>query len=264
MKKIIIISIIAIIIVLGIVMYIYIPNNNNATNKSQTTTTDGTKINNTPPVAATTTTNLSASTNMYSSNKSFSKNESDLYYSLETVAGDCGLPSASLITNLDNVMTENGISYYKVYNYATRSDYNNDNSSEQDGNYSHMLNVRVLSTDGKSLSPSDFKSIDFAKLTNEQKTNSIFKIAAQYVEGYTANYPGLKVEPNDNYEGNLNNIPDMQINLNNTKQINGQTLYQVIVSINNYDTPIYVGLDGFIYISSPNDFYKIFFPNKIS
>lgn len=59
-------------------------------------------------------------------------------------------------------------------------------------------------------------------------------------------------------------MPELQIDLNATKQINNETLYKVTANINNRSTSFYVGLDGFIFVSSQNDYNQLFFPNKIN
>lgn len=194
---------------------------------------------------------------------SFSDEESATYYKLAQIAGDYGLPAKSLVVNLSYPKKINGINYYKAYSYSTRSNYGKDKTTPINNNYSHFDNVKIISLDGKSISTSQFGEMDFSKLTSKEKYNEVYKLAAQYVQAYTANYPDLSVSSNDNYEGNLNNVPDLKINLNDTKIVNGQTLYQVIVSTNNYETPIYVGIDGFIFVNSETDFNQLFFPNKL-
>ncbi len=193
----------------------------------------------------------------------FTQTESDNYYKLSQNVGDIGLPSPSMTVNLNSYKTINGINYYKTYSYDTRADYKNDTTTPTDGNYSHLLNSKIVSLDGQTISANAFGKLDFSKLTNEEKFNDIYKIASMYVEGYTANNPKLVQNSNDNYEGNLNATPPLSVNLSKTKEFNNETLYEVTVDINNFKTPIYVGLDGYVYVASQTDFYQLFFPNKL-
>lgn len=193
----------------------------------------------------------------------FSEVETKNYYTLSQNVGDIGLPSAAMVANIDMFKNIDGVNYYKTYSYDTRAAYNNDNTTPSNGNYSHFLNMKIVSLDGQTISENSFGTLDTSNLTNQDKYNDIYKMAAMYVEGYTANNPKLVVTENDNYEGNLNATPDIKVNLNNTKVVNGETLYQVVVNVNNYTVPIYVGIDGYIYVASQSDFNKIFFPIKV-
>ena len=193
----------------------------------------------------------------------FSKADTSNYYKLSQVVGDIGLPSSALTVNLDSPKNINGVNYYKTYSYNTRAAYNNDNSKVENGNYSHIANKKIISLDGKSINESAFGQIDYSKMSSQDKYNAIYKIAAMYVEGYTANNPNLVVSANDNYEGDLNAEPEMTVDLTNTKNINSEELYNVVISVNGYKTSIYVGLDGYIYVRSQNDYYQLFFPNKL-
>ena len=193
----------------------------------------------------------------------FSKEATENYYKLSQVAGDIGLPSSSLTVNLDSYKSINGVNYYKAYSYNTRAAYNNDNSRVKDGNYSHMANEKAISLDGKSISLNEFGQVDYSKMSSQDKYNAIYKIAAMYVEGYTANNPKLVVSANDNYEGNLNAQPQMTVNLTNTKHIDSKELYKVTMSVNGYKTSIYIGLDGYVFVGSQKEYYQLFFPNKL-
>ena len=261
MKKWIIGIIIAAIVVIGGGYLIFSNNKKTDTNASKVTTTDNAKDVNTN-IDKKDTGNLTLTSASVSSSQSFSKQESDAYYKLAQVAGDYGLPANALVANMGAFKTVDGINYYKAYSYSTRAAFKNDSTTPVNGNYSHLANVKYLSLDGKSIDASKFGNLDFSNLTAEQKQNLIFKLAAEYVEGYTANYPNLKVEPNDNYEGNLNDIPDIKVDMNDTKVVNGETLYKATVDINNFKTPMYIGLDGYVFLASQQDFYQIFFPNK--
>ncbi|MGL5067850.1 MAG: hypothetical protein ACRC6T_08560 [Sarcina sp.] len=194
----------------------------------------------------------------------FTKSDMSNYYKLSQNVGDIGLPSASMTTNLDAYKTIGGVNYYSTYSYDTRAAYQNDTSKPVEGNYSHMINSKIISLDGKTVSDSAFKTIDSSKMSQKDIVTQVYKIAAMYVEGYTANDPTLVVSANDNYEGNLNVIPQMKVNLDNFKDSKKGKLYEVTASLNGYETPIYVGLDGYIYVSSEQDFNQLFFPNKVS
>ena len=193
----------------------------------------------------------------------FSKEATANYYKLSQAVGDIGLPSSALTVNLDSYKTINGVNYYKAYSYNTRAAYNNDNSSVKDGNYSHMANEKAISLDGKSISLSEFGQIDYSKMSSQDKYNAIYKIAAMYVEGYTANNPKLVVSANDNYEGDLNAEPQMTVDLTNVKNVDSKELYNVTISVNGYKTSIYVGLDGYVFVGSQKEYYQLFFPNKL-
>lgn len=193
----------------------------------------------------------------------FSKSDISNYYKLSQNVGDIGLPSASMTTNLDSYKTIDGVNYYSTYSYDTRAAYKNDISIVKDGNYSHLVSSKIISLNKKSISRNNFGKINEDHLNDVEIERQIRRIAAMYIEGYTANDPNLVVNENDNYEGNLNILPDMKINLNNYKIINDEKLYQVIVNLNGYTTPLYVGLDGYVYVLSEQDYNKLFFPNKV-
>ncbi len=264
MKNWIIGIIIAAIIVIGGGCLIFANNKKTNTDKTnKATVTDSSNPANTSANKKDTT-NATLTSASVGSSQSFSNQESDEYYKLAQLAGDYGLPANALVANMGAFKTVDGVNYYKAYSYSTRAAYNNDSTTPANGNYSHLANVKYLSLDGKSIDASQFGNLDFSNLTAAQKQNIIFKLAAEYVEGYTANYPNLKVEPNDNYEGNLNDIPDINVDMNDTKVVNGETLYKATVDINNFKTPMYIGLDGYVFLASQQDFYQIFFPNKVA
>lgn len=193
----------------------------------------------------------------------FTTQEQSTYYKLSQNVGDIGMPSASMTTNLNEPKEINGVAYYKTYSYDTRAAYQNDTSTPTNNNYSHLIDSKIISLNGASISNDLFGTLNTSELSNTQIENEIAKIAAMYVEGYTANNPSIKPGVNDDYESNLNEIPIMSVNLNITKNINNETLYNVIVTLNNKQIPIYVGLDGYIYIASENYFNELFFPNKV-
>lgn len=195
----------------------------------------------------------------------FSKEQITSYYTLSKLVNDCGIPSPSMVTNLNAYNTVDGSNYYKTYSYATRADYDNTNdyTTTKDGNYSHLLSTKIINQNGTRLSESAFGN-PYSKITNNQdKINDLYQIASLYVEGFTANTPQFKINSNNNCESSLNPEPNLAIDLNDTKTMNNETLYKVTVNINNTNVPIYVGLDGYIFVSSQNDFNKIFFPNKV-
>lgn len=196
------------------------------------------------------------------SGKTFSAKDMQTYYKLSQNVGDIGLPSAAMTTNLDEPKTINGVEYYSTYSYNTRAAYNNDSSTPQNGNYSHLIKEAVVSLSGQKIPRTEFGTIDTSKLNSTQITNQVYRIAAQYVEGYTANNPNLVLEANNNYEGDLNSVPDLTVSLNDPKTSDHGNLYKVMVNINEFNTPIYVGLDGYIFVPSQQDFYQLFFPNK--
>ncbi|MGL4453230.1 MAG: hypothetical protein ACRCTZ_18875 [Sarcina sp.] len=244
-------------------------NNNNNTvtqNTSNSTNTNTSSNSKTTDSQSSKTNKVSSNSNttIINSNKSFSKEDMSNYYKLSQNVGDIGLPSAAMTTNLDAYKTIDGVNYYSTYSYDTRAAYQNDTSTPQGGNHSHMVSSKIVSLNNQTISKSTFGIIDSSKMSATNIENQIYKIAAMYVEGYTANDPNLVVSANDNYEGNLNVIPEMQVNLNNTKEVGNEKLYEVIANLNGYSTPIYVGLDGYIYISSEQDFNQLFFPNRVN
>ena len=207
------------------------------------------------------TTNLS-NTNTSTTKTTFTNQEQKNYYKLSQNAGDIGTPSASMTTNLDQAKVINGVSYYKTYSYDTRAAFGNDTSIPTNNNYSHLINTKVISLTGQTIPTNQFGKIGVSNLSTEQIKTQIAKIAALYIEGYTANNPKLEPNANNNYESNLNESPNIEVNLNNIQNINNKTLYNVNITINNKVIPIYVGLDGYIYISNSNYFNELFFPNK--
>ena len=193
----------------------------------------------------------------------FSKEDMKNYYKLSQNVGDIGLPSSSMTTNLDSYKTIDGVNYYSTYSYDTRSAYGNDTSVVKDRNHAHLVNSKIISLDKKSISKDDFGKISIDNLNDMQLEREICRIAAMYIEGYTANDPNLVVNENDNYQGNLNILPDMKVNINNYKIINNEKVYQVVVTLNGYTIPLYVGLDGYVYVSSEQDYDELFFPNRV-
>ena len=182
----------------------------------------------------------------------FSTAESNLYYKLEQAVGDEGMPSNSITVNLNNTVTINGEAYYKVYNYATRSAYTTPKIYERENNnFSQLMSepIYVSESGGVIKDASSSTSTEFnnnlENLSQNEQYNSLYQIVAEYVEGYTANNPNYKLSKNDNYEGNLNNVPTIKINLNTYKTIK---CYEATVSLNSKEITIYAALDGYIYM----------------
>ena len=194
----------------------------------------------------------------------FTNQEQENYYKLSQNVGDIGIPSASMTTNLKQSKIINGIVYYKTYSYDTRSAYGNDTSNSSNNNFSHLISTKIISLDGQSISNSQFGEINKSNLSKTEMETQIAQIAALYVEGYTANNPKIKSGANSNYESNLNEAPSITVNLDNNQNMNNETLYNVNITINNKIIPIYVGLDGYIYISTSNYFNDLFFPNEVN
>lgn len=255
MKKGYIIGIIIIVIIFGVGTYAVAKN---ASSKSHLTTTT-----NEVATKATKATN-SNSTNEVATKATFSSQEQENYYKLSQNVGDIGVPSPAMTTNLSQPKTINGVEYYKTYSYDTRAAYGDDTASSNDGNYAHLVSSKVMSLNGQSLQASQFGEVNTSNLSKAELENQIYKIAALYVEGYTANNPNLELNSNDDYQGNLNEAPSITVNLDNTKTVNNETLYNVNANVNNYNIPIYVGLDGYIYISSENYYNELFFPNEVN
>lgn len=263
--------IVGIIIVIGVAVasgiYLYKINSNTAMPNQDINANTSLNINNSQVTNTTNTTNdkttkaSNETVNTSYSKPSFTKEASQTYYKLSQLVGDEGMPSASMTTNLNAYTNIGEVNYYKTYSYDTRSAYGNDTTNSNDGNHAHLLNTKTVSLDGQATN--NVPSFDFSKLTNEQKYDDVYQIASMYVEGYTANKPNLVVNDNDNYEGNLNETPDLFVDLNDTKNFNGETLYKVTADVNNYKTPFYVGLDGYVFVSSEQDFNQLFFPNRI-
>ena len=266
MKKGIIIGVIAVIIAVGSGYFAYSHSENSkvVTNNSNVKTTESVKkveSSNIKKKNAKSDNKTEVTTNL---GFKFSVEGMNNYYKLSQNVGDIGLPSASMTTNLENYKTIDGVNYYSTYSYDTRAAYKNDTSTPKAGNYSHMINSKIISLDGKTISSNQFGIIDSSNLSDLQLKNQIYKVAAMYLEGYTANDPTLVVSSNDNYEGNLNAVPEMSINLDEFKDSGKGKLYEVTASLNGYKTPIYVGIDGYIYVTSENNFNQLFFPNKLS
>ena len=220
-------------------------------------------------------TTASATDNSISSltvnNPLFSTNQSSLYYKLEQAIGDEGMPSDSITVNLNNTVNINGAEYYKVYNYATRSAYttpkiyksSNNNFSQSVSDPVYVSSSGSIIKEASSLITKDFNN-NLENLSQNEKYNSIYQIVAEYVEGYTANNPNYKLSENDNYEGNLNNIPNIKIDLNNYKIINNIKCYKAIIHLNLKEIIIYAGLDGYIYIPSKINYEELFFPTYLN
>ncbi|QPJ86602.1 hypothetical protein HH195_11575 (plasmid) [Sarcina sp. JB2] len=201
----------------------------------------------------------------------FSTAESNLYYKLEQAVGDEGMPSDSITVNLNNTVTINGEAYYKVYNYATRSAYTTPEIYEgENNNFSQLMSepIYVSESGGVIKDTSSSTSTEFnnnlENLSQNEQYNSLYQIVAEYVEGYTANNPNYKLSKNDNYEGNLNNVPTIKINLNTYKTINNIKCYEATVSLNSKEITIYAALDGYIYIPSKTNYEELFFPTYLN
>ena len=198
----------------------------------------------------------------------FSTAESNLYYKLEQAVGDEGMPSNSITVNLNNTVTINGEAYYKVYNYATRSAYTTPKIYERENNnFSQLMSepIYVSESGGVIKDASSSTSTEFnnnlENLSQNEQYNSLYQIVAEYVEGYTANNPNYKLSKNDNYEGNLNNVPTIKINLNTYKTIK---CYEATVSLNLKEITIYAALDGYIYVPSKTNYEELFFPTYLN
>lgn len=264
MKKSKIISIIiGIIIIIIIIIGAFLVHNNSISKsvKKKDTTTKTTKSANATNVTKDDSQKLSLPTPL------FTDEQKTNYYKISQAVGDIGLPSNSLVTNLDNYKVIDGVKYFDAYSYATRTSLTTPVLREDaNNNFSGQVNeYKLVGLNGKKLDNSNVASSeDINNLSSEDKYIQLYKIASEYIEGYTANYPNMKIESNDNYEGNLNDITDLKIDLNNTKVIAGHKTYEVIVDINNFHTPIYVGLDGYIFVSTPTDYEQLFFPGWLN
>ena len=194
-----------------------------------------------------------------------------VYCKLEQAGGDEGMPSNSITVNLNNTVTINGEAYYKVYNYATRSAYTTPEIYEgENNNFSQLISepIYVSESGGVIKDASSSTSTEFnnnlENLSQNEQYNSLYQIVAEYVEGYTANNPNYKLSKNDNYEGNLNNVPTIKINLNTYKTINNIKCYEATVSLNSKEITIYAALDGYIYVPSKTNYEELFFPTYLN
>lgn len=269
MKKGYLVGILAVIVVVVVGCGVYFMNKPSTktttqNNQATTQTQENTSSNQNNKQNADTTSKTSSDSATPATSSNFTQAQQQDYYKLSQNVGAIGLPSASMTCNINAYKTINGINYYKTYNYNTRAAYKNDNTTPENGNYSHLVSSKVISLDGQTISESDFGTLDTSKLTPTQIENEVQKIASLYVEGYTANNPNLVTDSNNDYEGNLNAQPQMSVDIGDTKNVNGETLYNVIVDINNFKTPIFVGLDGYIYIANETLYNQLFFPNKIN
>lgn len=181
------------------------------------------------------------------------------------------MPSNSITVNLNNTVTINGETYYKVYNYATRSAYTTPEIYEgENNNFSQLISepIYVSESGGVIKDASSSTSAEFnnnlENLSQNEQYNSLYQIVAEYVEGYTANNPNYKLSKNDNYEGNLNNVPTIKINLNTYKTINNIKCYEATVSLNSKEITIYAALDGYIYVPSKTNYEELFFPTYLN
>ena len=181
------------------------------------------------------------------------------------------MPSDSITVNLNNTVTINGEAYYKVYNYATRSAYTTPEIYEgENNNFSQLMSepIYVSESGGVIKDASSSTSTEFnnnlENLSQNEQYNSLYQIVAEYVEGYTANNPNYKLSKNDNYEGNLNNVLTIKINLNTYKTINNIKCYKATVSLNSKEITIYAALDGYIYVPSKTNYEELFFPTYLN
>lgn len=123
---------------------------------------------------------------------------------------------------------------------------------EKNNNFSQLMSEPIYISesggvikDASSSTSTEFNN-NLENLSQNEQYNSLYQIVAEYVEGYTANNPNYKLSKNDNYEGNLNNVPTIKINLNTYKTINNIKCYEATVSLNSKEITIYAALDGYI------------------
>lgn len=205
--------------------------------------------------------------NLSISDPLFSTEQSSLYYKLEQAMGDVGIPNDSITVNLNTTVTINGKEYYKVYNYATKSAHINSKTINEStsNNFSQLISQPIyISKSGDilySVCNDTMKKFDdnLNELTTDEKYNSLYQIVSEYINSYTANNPDFELSKSKNYEGNLNKIPNINVNLSDYKIINNIKCYYIEFELNSKKIILYASLGGYIYISSKTTFNELFF-----
>lgn len=165
------------------------------------------------------------------------------------------------IINLDYYSIVNGQKYYAIYqNTLNGTNWYMAGTApfQHDGNYSNVQFLGYFDASGQKISKLQFmngnKSFDInntSNLSNTEIQNMLRKIAIIYVEcfGFDKSYITINTNELTDYNGNIS------ININNTKEIDGQTYYEVeFVS----GEPFYISLSGNIYVAQEHYLAKIF------
>lgn len=172
-----------------------------------------------------------------------------------------GAGSGSLLMNLNYYSVVNGIKYYEVYsNEIPNVNWHMGGipTPNSNGNYSQLSLKGYISSNGTTISQQQFLDGNLSfnlnnptNLSNNDIYNMVRKIAIEYKE-----WLGIG-ESSQNFDSSLltNYSSGLTINLNNTKNINGQTYYEVeYVS----GEPFYVSLSGDIYLNNVAYLSKVF------
>lgn len=173
-----------------------------------------------------------------------------------------GAGTDSLVINLDYYSVVNGQKYYKVYGNTIAGMNWNMNpigpTPNSNGNYSELQFMGYMNQNGQEVSQAQFLNgqlsfnpSDTNNLSQQDIYNMVKKTAIMYatLSGFTHTVQQFNPSELTNYTKNLT------VNINNTKNIGGQTYYEVeYVS----GQPFYISLTGNIYVSQEHYLSKVF------
>ncbi|MGL4760612.1 MAG: hypothetical protein ACRCWG_04060 [Sarcina sp.] len=188
---------------------------------------------------------------------------------------DPGAGTNAPVINLNYYSVVNGQKYYMEYtNSIAGTNWMMADvppSPDKSGNFSQLKFYGFTNASGQKITKSEFLngqlSFDVSNPTNltaQDKINMLKKIAAMYFNfgGYLNTESFNKVSKRGletgTYTGSIDNgisMNNMNVNLNNTMTLDGQTLYAVEISPNE---PFYISLTGFIYVGQEHYMSKPF------
>lgn len=188
---------------------------------------------------------------------------------------DPGAGTTAPVINLNYYSVVNGQKYYMEYtNNIAGTNWMMAGVPpfpSENGNFSQIKLYGFTDANGQKISESEFLngqvSFDVSNPTNltaQDKINMLKKIAAMYFNfgGYLNTESSTKVSKRGletgTYSGSIDggiSMNNMNVNLNNTMTLDGQTLYAVEIAPNE---PFYISLTGFIYVGQEHYMTKPF------
>lgn len=173
-----------------------------------------------------------------------------------------GAGTDSLVINLDYYSVVNGQKYYAVYgNTIPGTNWYMAGAGPfptSQGNYSQVQFIAYENQYGKKISQAEFlngqlsfNSSDTSSLSKQDISNMIKKTAIMYAtySGFNQSAQQFNASELTSYNKNI------MINTNNTKNINGETYYEVEYK---EGQPFYISLTGKIYVSQEHYLSTIF------
>ncbi|MGL4450133.1 MAG: hypothetical protein ACRCTZ_02940 [Sarcina sp.] len=238
-------------------------NNNNQSSNSQGNNNQSNQKNSIQKIAS----NNGAETTSQTSSLNISSNfTNDQIKTLENIINSenisPGAGTISAVINLDYYSVINGQKYYAIYgNTIPETNWYMAGAGpfpDSNGNYSQLQFVGYANQYGNKISQSEFLNgqlsfnpNDTSNLSQQDITNMIKKIGIMYAtySGFLQSAQQFNASELTNYAGNIT------VNINNTKNINGQTYYEVEYK---EGQPFYISLTGNIYVSQEHYLSTIF------